>query len=65
MSIFPLNAIGVVFFIPFPQTDIIIDAYPPSAAYMAQWTGLSLVQVMICRLFGAKPLHEPMLINSS
>ena len=34
---------------------------PPSAAYMRQWNGSSLVQVMACRLFGAKPLPEPML----
>ena len=33
---------------------------PSSAAFMCQWTGSSLVQVMACRLFGAKPLHEPM-----
>ena len=26
---------------------------------MRQWTGLSLVQVMDCRLLGAKPLPEP------
>ena len=34
---------------------------PPSAAYMRQWTGSAFVQVMACRLFGAKPLSEPML----
>ena len=34
---------------------------PPSAAYMCQWTGPALVHVMACRLFGAKPLPEPML----
>ena len=34
---------------------------PPSAAFMRQWTGSSLVQVMACRLFGAKPLPETML----
>ena len=28
---------------------------------MRQWTGSGLVQVMACRLFGAKPLPEPML----
>ena len=28
---------------------------------MCQWTGSALVQVMACRLFGAKPLPEPML----
>ena len=34
---------------------------PPSAAYVRRWTGCALVQVMACRLFGAKPLPEPML----
>ena len=37
----------------------------PSAAYMRQCTWLSLVQVMACRLFGAKPLPEPMLLYLS
>ena len=38
-----------------------VNSSPPSAAYMRQWTGSALVQVMACRLFGAKPLPEPML----
>ena len=38
-----------------------LNSPPPSAAYMSQWTGSSLVQVMACRLFGAKPLPELML----
>ena len=38
-----------------------IISSPPSAAYMRQWTRSELVQVMACRLFGAKPLPEPML----
>ena len=33
---------------------------PLSAAYTRQWTGSTLVQVMASRLFGAKPLPEPM-----
>ena len=33
----------------------------PSDAYMRRWTGSSLVQIMASRLFGAKPLSEPML----
>ena len=37
------------------------NSSPPSAAYMRQWVGSSLVQVMASRLFGAKPLPEPML----
>ena len=32
-----------------------------SAAYMRQWMGSAVVQIMACRLFGAKPLYEPML----
>ena len=34
---------------------------PPSAAYMRQWIGSALVQIMACRLFGAKPLSKPRL----
>ena len=30
---------------------------------MRQWTGSWLVQVMACRLFGAKLLNEPMLLH--
>ena len=33
----------------------------PGDAYMRQWTWSSLVQIMACRLFGAKPLSEPKL----
>ena len=33
-----------------------------SVACMPQWIGSALVQVMACRLFGAKPLLEPTLI---
>ena len=38
-----------------------VNASPPSAAYMRQWTGLALVQIMARRLFGTKPLSKPML----
>ena len=34
---------------------------PPSATYMRQWPGSALVQIMACRLFGAKPLPQPVL----
>ena len=37
------------------------NSSPLSAAYMRQLIGSALIQVMACRLFGAKPLHEPML----
>ena len=33
-----------------------VNSSSPSAAYMHQWTGSALVQLMPCRLFGAKPL---------
>ena len=39
-----------------------INSSSPSAAYMRRWIGTALVQVMACRLFGAKPLPEPVLI---
>ena len=35
-----------------------VDQNPLSAAYMRQWTGSALVQVMASRLFGAKPLPD-------
>ena len=35
---------------------------PPCAAYMRQWIRSALVQIMACRLFGTKPLSEPMLV---
>ena len=37
------------------------NSSPPSAAYMRQWIGSTLVQIMVCRLFGAKPLSKPIL----
>ena len=41
-----------------------VNSSPPSAAYMRRWTGSALVQVMACRLCGAKPLPEPVLTYS-
>ena len=38
-----------------------VNSSPPCAAYMHQWTGSALVQIMACRLDGAKPLSELML----
>ena len=40
-----------------------INSSPPNATYMRQWTGSALVQVMACRLFGARPLPELMPSN--
>ena len=39
----------------------LMNSSPPGAAYMRQWLGSALVQVMACRLFGTKPLPDPML----
>ena len=38
-----------------------LNSSPPSATYMRQLVGSTLVQIMACRLFGAKPLSQPML----
>ena len=38
-----------------------INSSPPSDAYTRQWIGSALVQIMACRLFGAKPLSKPMM----
>ena len=38
-----------------------LKSSPPSVAYMRQWIMSALVQIMACRLFGAKPLSKPML----
>ena len=37
------------------------NSSPPSAAYMRQWIVSALVQIMACRLLGAKPLSKQML----
>ena len=39
-----------------------LNSSSPSDAYMHQWCGSALVQVMACLLFDAKPLPEPMLV---
>ena len=38
-----------------------VNSSPPSAAYMRQLIETALVQIMASRLFGGKPLSEPML----
>ena len=38
-----------------------LNSSPPGAAYVCQRTGSVLVQIIACRLFGAKPLPDPML----
>ena len=39
----------------------VFNSSPPSAAYMPQWIGSALVQIMAYRLFGAKPFSKPMM----
>ena len=58
-----------------PCPSEILNSYPPNAAYMrrsnttlcgigrSQWAVWALVQVMACRLLGAKPLPEPKLTD--
>ena len=41
----------------------IVNSSPPSAAYMRQWIGSALVQIMVCRLFGTEPLSKPKLLS--
>ena len=43
------------------KSCFLLNSSPLSASYSRQWTWSALVQVMACRLFGAKPLPEPML----
>ena len=42
-------------------SSVLFNSSPLSAAYMHQWITSALVQIIACRLFGAKPLSEPML----
>ena len=37
------------------------NSSPLSPAYMHQWIGSALVQIMACRLFATKPLYKPAL----
>ena len=39
-------------------TTINVNSSPHSAAYMRRWIGSVLLQIMVCRLFGTKPLSE-------
>ena len=47
--------------VPADAHSLYIHSSSPSAAYMHHWTESASVQVMACRLFGDKPLPEPML----
>ena len=47
---------------PMPEFEFSINTLRPSDAYMRHYTRPSLVQMMACRLFGAKPSSEPMMI---
>ena len=43
----------------------IVDPSRPNDTSMRQKTNPSLIQVMACRLFGAKPLPSPILFRSA
>ena len=43
------------------DTNTAVNPSPPHASYIRHQTGSPLGQAMACRLFGAKPLPEPML----
>ena len=43
------------------KLHVFLNSSPPHATLMHQWTGSALIQVMAYRLFGAKPLPEPVL----
>ena len=43
------------------NTTLTINSSPPSAAYVRQWIGSALVQIMACCLFSFKPLSKPAL----
>ena len=40
-------------------TVLPMNSSPPSAAYMCQWIGSALVQIIACCLYGIKPLSKP------
>ena len=42
-------------------STMLLNSSLSSAAYISQWIGSTLVQIMACRIFGAKPLSKPML----
>ena len=45
------------------QFVVSFNPSPPNPAYMRHWIGSVLVHIMACRLFGANPLSEPVLVN--
>ena len=57
----------IVFWLKFDPEDsiqnntLLVNSLRPSDAYIRQKPIPSLVQIMVCRLFGAKPSSEPML----
>ena len=67
VSLYRFHCVPLVFRVDhFPSSVLIFlnltfNSSPTTAAYMHQWIKSVLVQIMACRLFGAKPLSEPML----
>ena len=65
LSVLLCTGIDLCFYLLLTQTQISVNAVNsslPSAAYMRQWIGSALVQIMGCRLFGAEPLSNPVLV---
>ena len=56
-----VNIVAAIDIRQWPIKWTLFNPSPPSAAYMRQWMMLTLVQIMACRLFGAKTLSKPLL----
>ena len=50
---------GKTYFLWHMMTSSLLNSSPPSATFMLQWIGSALVQIMVCSLYGAKPLSKP------
>ena len=50
-----------MFYFPYFIVLVVDNVKNEWTKYMRHWAGSALVHVMACRLFGAKPISEPML----
>ena len=55
------QSMGKMFCVEFQRFPQWVNSLRPSDAYMPRQPKPSMIQIMACRLFGAKPLSEPML----
>ena len=44
-----------------PMSYGVVNSAPSRAAYMRQWIASALIQIMLCRLFGANPISKSLL----